>query len=157
MTTVQSSARFPLHDDPGGISPKGFGGIGEVEDYALTIRSAGSSWQNLSNTLDVSGDGDVSPIDALLVINHINTDPNVPNLPAAPAVPPPFLDVNGDRLITALDVLLVINHLNEQANGEGERGEVVEIPFRLADDQLAVDVAARTTPSATDEVFGSWE
>ncbi len=69
---------------------------------------------------DVNADGFISPIDALLVINFLNTQGSrsVVGLPA----PPPYRDVNGDNFISPVDALLVINYLNNRgrAGGEGE-------------------------------------
>lgn len=79
------------------------------------------TWQNPANRLDVNGDGFVSPIDALQLINEINDNGSyeLPIPYVAPDVPPPYLDVDGDGFIAPIDVLQVINHLNE-AVGEGE-------------------------------------
>ncbi len=92
---------------------------GEVEDYAVTILA--NPYSNPNNRLDVSGDGFVSPIDALQVLNFLNlngmTTLSVPvNRPV-----PPYLDTNGDGVVSSLDALLVINYLNlRAAGGEGE-------------------------------------
>ena len=69
-----------------------------------------ASWQNQSLNVDVNGDGFVSPLDALLVINYLNSSGAgmVPN--ASPSNG--MLDVTGDKYITAVDALAVINHLN---------------------------------------------
>ncbi|MFK7738454.1 MAG: tandem-95 repeat protein [Pirellulaceae bacterium] len=78
--------------------------------------------QNPVENLDVNADGFVTPIDALLVVNFLNTntgDGSVANLPP----PPPFRDTNGDNFITAIDALLVINALNNQSGGGGGEGE----------------------------------
>lgn len=89
------------------------------------------TWQNPANRFDVNGDGFVSPIDALQLINEINDNGSyqlpIPFVP--PNVPPPYLDVDGDGFIAPLDVLQVINHLNE-ALAEGEA--VSDIRPRLA-------------------------
>jgi hypothetical protein len=76
--------------------------------------------QNPAEHKDVNADGFITPIDALLIINYLNSDPvdaSVDNLPP----PPPYRDVNGDNFITAQDVLIVINELNARSGGgEGE-------------------------------------
>ncbi len=59
---------------------------------------------------DVNDDSIVSPVDVLIVINHINASKSYELL----------LDVNRDRLITATDALIVINYLNSAGAGEGE-------------------------------------
>lgn len=83
------------------------------------------TWQNPRNPLDVNDDGRVVPLDALLLINDINSRSvrPLPIPPVAPLLPPPYLDVNGDGEIAALDVLIVINYLNSASvGGEGEGG-----------------------------------
>lgn len=68
-------------------------------------------WQNPTDSLDVNHDGFESPIDALLIINRLNTigPGSVPDLADAP---PPYYDTTGDNFITALDALQVISALN---------------------------------------------
>jgi hypothetical protein len=63
-----------------------------------------------SSSYDVSGDGVISPLDALLVINYLN-QPRLSG-PSATAQNPPRLDTNGDGRVTPLDALLLINRLN---------------------------------------------
>lgn len=85
--------------------------------------------QNPVENMDVNADGFISPIDALLVVNFLNTntgDGSVAGLPA----PPPFRDVNGDNFITPIDALLVINFLNNgEGEGEGEAAGGIEEAF----------------------------
>ncbi len=76
---------------------------------------------------DTSGDGLVSPRDALLVINYLNTFGSG-LLPAPPVVLSGMIDVNADGLCSPLDALLVINYLNQQtALGEGESSPEVDV------------------------------
>ena len=75
---------------------------------------------------DVNADGFVSAIDALLIINFLNTVGSKPVSEVAP--PPPYRDVSGDNFISARDALLVIDHLNtRRSGGEGEGSGVVEV------------------------------
>ncbi|MCL4207221.1 MAG: isopeptide-forming domain-containing fimbrial protein [Pirellulaceae bacterium] len=67
--------------------------------------------RNPVNSLDVDGDGQVAPIDVLLLLNRINTG-GPPLSPVGPNVSPRFYDVTGDNHLSAADALLVINHLN---------------------------------------------
>jgi hypothetical protein len=59
---------------------------------------------------DVTGNGSVDPLDALTLINAINSRG------AGPVPSPPVflghLDPNADGVVDALDVLMVINQLN---------------------------------------------
>ena len=83
---------------------------------SITITDSDGSGHNNDVPEDVSGDGAVSPIDALLIINYLNS--NGPG-PVPSGNTAPFLDVNADGFVTALDALFVINRLNTGA-GEGE-------------------------------------
>jgi len=58
------------------------------------------------------------PIDALLLINHINAVGSHALTSPLPGIP--FPDTNGDNNISPGDVLLVVNHLNSVGNQEGE-------------------------------------
>lgn len=65
----------------------------------------------IPNPLDVNGDGVASPIDALLLINHLNSNAEMDEGDLV-------LDTNGDGQLTPIDALLVVNHLNSRAEGE---------------------------------------
>ena len=67
---------------------------------------------------DVSGEGDITPADALYIISYINAHPGNTSLPTAS--PPPFYNVSGDDGITPLDVLLVISYINSHPPGAAE-------------------------------------
>jgi hypothetical protein len=84
-----------------------------VEDGAIQISPLGKFVQNDAappewvGRCDVNGDGQVTPLDALIVINHLNRytlrrpEPLLDKLVC--------LDVNRDREITPLDVLQILN------------------------------------------------
>ena len=66
---------------------------------------------------DVNADFLVSPIDVLLVINHLNSR-------SSGVLGPddnPRLDVNRDNVVSPIDALIVINYLNQQGSGEAEQ------------------------------------
>lgn len=69
---------------------------------------------------DTNGDGVVTPLDVLLLINYLNAHVSGAGMPVGDF--PAAYDVNRDGRVTPLDVLLVINHLNvaSLAGGEGE-------------------------------------
>jgi hypothetical protein len=108
------------------------------------------SWTNPQITLDVNNDGELSPIDALLVINDLNTfGPRQLPAPSQGSTPPPFLDTSGDGYVTPVDALRVLNHLNEQTvaavpasadHGEAEAND--ELAVTALTPEMAVDVAA---------------
>ncbi len=93
--------------------------IGSPSNVATVQVTVGSAWKNPVLDLDVNADGTVSPIDALLIINYINTGRPV-DLPTSGVVAPPYYDPSGDEKVTSIDALLVINYLNTRV-GVGER------------------------------------
>lgn len=68
---------------------------------------------NPVESLDVNGDSTITPVDALLVINHVNRN----FIGAYPVNFVGYLDVNGDRNVTPIDALAVVNWLNRSSNG----------------------------------------
>ncbi|MFC1759518.1 GEVED domain-containing protein, partial [Planctomycetota bacterium] len=81
----------------------------EYRPYSLTISDGIelSTSTNPVNAMDVNDDDNVSPIDALLVINDLNGQ-----AAARTAGSNHYLDVSGDGAISPIDALLVINYLN---------------------------------------------
>ena len=92
-----------------------------VTPTAAGAWSAGGT--NPDDARDVNGDGLVTPLDALVLINELNvTGPR----PAEVSQPEgPYCNVTRDGTLTANDALVVIDYLNRQspdaASGEGER------------------------------------
>ena len=76
---------------------------------------------------DVDGDFSVSPLDALIVINRLNTQGSSSLTGQAPTDKSSYVDVTGDNFLSPLDALSVINALN---NGEGQ-GELVEVKYQF--------------------------
>lgn len=73
---------------------------------------------NLDDAADVNGDGRVSAIDALILVNQVNlTGPRALGLGVLGG---PFLDVNQDFHLTASDVLEVVSRVNRDAAGAAE-------------------------------------
>lgn len=111
-------------------------------------------WHNPGNRLDVDNSGEVVPLDALLVINELNSPaystnnalpaPVDPNRP-----PPPLFDVSASGSIEPLDALLVINFLNG-VGGEGESASA-----RLAT-ALNEPPAATESPDAAESPALPW-
>lgn len=88
-----------------------------LDTQIITVTVNPSSHQNQDNQYDVNDDGSVSPIDALIIVNHLNSGgaTDVRDLPAGP----PLVDVSGDCAVSPIDALMVINQLNT-SGGEGE-------------------------------------
>jgi RHS repeat-associated protein len=80
-----------------------------------------SDLQNPNNHFDVNADSHVSPLDALLVINHLSSHLDRVSGPAAEAEgQKSYPDTNGDTLVSPIDALLVINELNAHAESVSE-------------------------------------
>uniref|UniRef100_UPI003567E653 dockerin type I domain-containing protein n=1 Tax=Novipirellula sp. TaxID=2795430 RepID=UPI003567E653 len=87
----------------------------ELTQATLQMFSSFGPFNNGSDAYDVNNSGGTSPLDALLIINALNSQTNAQ---------PYFLDVNGDGRTTPLDALWVINRLDrtspEQASATDE-------------------------------------
>ncbi|WP_404306326.1 Ig-like domain-containing protein [Neorhodopirellula lusitana] len=115
------------------------------EDVAVEVAAAHNYW----NAYDVDNSGAVTPLDALKVINHLNSLNAEGEAPALNAELTGFVDVNSDHNVTALDALMVINELN--AEGEAIPSDYTvgyQITPRNLDDTLLTDVGDY------DSVFG---
>jgi hypothetical protein len=86
--------------------------------FLLTV-SKPHPWHNAKSPPDVDGDGRILPIDAIRVINYLNS-PLEKNVPADAAQGPLYYDAAPNNLIAPLDALLVINQLNAGMAAEGE-------------------------------------
>ena len=116
------------------------------------------SYNNAALPCDVSGDGWVSPVDALMVINSLkNGVPQIPDLMVEYDVPAPYLDVSGDNFVSPIDALMVIQYLKRPLNqegeaaGEGEGGDLASTSF-ASSNPLAVAGTTLTGAAATDGV-----
>jgi hypothetical protein len=116
----ETFARFRLTRD-GIDSPIGDASSGEVEDFAFTVQVNPFQNPGIAGRWDVNGSGDVSPIDALQVINALNRSGSLSIQldPTQPPVGPPFLDVTGDGLVNPMDALAVINFIENVVLGGG--------------------------------------
>jgi hypothetical protein len=90
----------------------------EVRSLLSVSPATIETWHNSSQPADVNGDGIVSPLDSLIVINDLNA--NGPHTDgsgstqlssATGATTHNYLDVNGDGSVSPLDALSVLNSL----------------------------------------------
>lgn len=68
-------------------------------------------YHNDSNPGDVDGDGTVSPLDPLIIVNYINSHGPGMITPEGEG-PTPHMDVDGDGSVSPLDILVLINMIN---------------------------------------------
>lgn len=127
---------------------------GRVSDPAtVTVLIATSPLQNPFRHADVNADGNVTALDALLVINYISRHGSggVPTISIDDGAW--YYDVNGDGVVTALDALLVINHIARgDSPGEGEGAG--DQPVRdEAPSPLAPPTSAKANQDRLDAIF----
>jgi len=85
------------------------------ETFLIEVLENVNPFHNSENAFDVNSDDEVTPLDALLILNAISQNGGGGSIDQFPP-PGRFWDVNGDGLITPLDALLVLNYLNVQNN-----------------------------------------
>ncbi|NLX55607.1 MAG: S8 family serine peptidase [Planctomycetaceae bacterium] len=142
----------PSHDvlyyhPPDVVSPAdiqyGLKSLTIVDPHASGAGTGGGT--PLGEPLDVNFDGFISPIDALLVINHLNRG----------GTPGVRLDVNRDKHVSPLDALLIVNYLNRRdglGEGAGEsagEGEALDAVAGTASEGFAVGNLAGAVQGTT--------
>lgn len=113
----------------------------------VTITFNQSIYQNPVERFDVTGDGYVTALDALRILNLINARPNdgTPFSVSELTTPPPdYYDVSGDGFITTLDVLQVINELNKR-DTSGFRGAGEPLAPQAMSDMSDVSMVSAIT------------
>lgn len=97
------------------------GGVpfGSIEFTGTTFEAV-MAQHNLAKPQDVNGDGKVTPLDALTLINALN-EHGVGRIDDLPLPAGRFHDVNNDGYLSAADVLTVVNWMNQ--GGEAAAGE----------------------------------
>lgn len=110
----------------------------EQLENRFLLATQGMSGHNELLPADVDGDGVVSPVDALVVINQLSQQAtDAPSTVSGPSAI--MADVNGDGLVSPHDALFVINQLpNEQAARD-------------------VPTIASSTPAATGDFFAVFD
>lgn len=111
--------------------------------FQLTVLANPTAWRNTETPLDANNDNFVTPGDALVIINQLNSPDlidrfgRIPRERAADSKLP-FYDVNGDGFVTPADALIIINHLNSAFDSEGESALASKAPRAPAGAREAV-------------------
>lgn len=142
--TVRSPERFTgvlratyLNTDPDGLRSS----AANIDVFVLDFTRQ-HPWQNPGVVTDVSSDGLVTPSDALLIINYLNSGA-VKLLPVAGSTNIfGFLDVKADGIVSPSDALQVINQLNRAGGGEGEASSMGVVEPNAHDTALVQMLAA---------------
>ena len=96
-------------------------------ETTVNVRVTESGLENPRIAADVNDSGNVSALDALLIINRLAEEGESSIPVGANERGPDFYDVNGSRFISALDALWVINHLAQEI--PVAEGELVNQPL----------------------------
>jgi hypothetical protein len=134
--------------------------------FLIQVMENDAPYHNHHNPYDVDHSGQVTAMDALAIINYLNTyGPG----PVGRIDNGYCYDVNSDEMISALDVLLVLNEINRIKLGGGTVGSSegaepeAEVPVPRPDTTSAPPATnpaqPLTTPvssSSQDEIFGEW-
>jgi len=91
----------------------------------IWLHEVHQGWHNKNTPMDVTRDGWVTALDALVLINKLNRTGSGYLLGSADSVQYLY-DVSGDGYISPLDVLRTINWLNGNRGGEGESSAVMD-------------------------------
>jgi hypothetical protein len=123
----------------------------EYRGLTLSVVQPLAARTNPRNPLDVNDDTDISPLDALLVINELND--NTPSLQAEREPEPLYLDVNADGSVSPLDALLVINELNRAEPARAQAAPLAAIAAAL--DAQPLGSATTDDPQPIGELFAT--
>lgn len=95
----------------------------------LERRQLLAGWHNELLAADVNGDALVTPLDALLVLNHLGRaqTSSVP-VPVVSGEVDRFFDVDGDAMVTPSDALCVLNHLRQHPLGASAEPDPMPLP-----------------------------
>jgi hypothetical protein len=127
--------QYQLRDSHGALSP--------MTKVTIGVVDPARSWTSPSNPYDSNFDGQVTAIDAVLIINELNaTGPR--SLIARTSNFDRFLDASGDNFLSPLDALKVITYLNSGAGGFEAQGEAPAVGDRViaAAEPTLFDLAA---------------
>lgn len=111
------------------VSVSAIAASGDTKTEQFTIQVLEySSYQNPFLNYDVNGDGQVTPLDVLILVNLLNRQGyQLGGGGSGGGAGEPenalYPDVNGDNQLSPLDVLLIVNYLNghrDSLSGEGE-------------------------------------
>ena len=120
-----------------------FSQLERLEDRTLLSGSpVDNPWHNPANPTDVNDDTNLSPLDALIVINSINKGGARELFSSSSAATGAegesgqsnlMVDVNNDGFLSPIDVLQVVNRLNAEAEGP----DLAKVRLNIAEDKAA--------------------
>ncbi|QDV25278.1 FG-GAP repeat protein [Aureliella helgolandensis] len=99
--------------------------MSDVLSASVLVQRSNLNWHNFDWPLDVTDDGIVAPLDALIIINNLNQNGSRALVGQRPQSLG-YIDTNNDGFVSPVDVLLVVNFLNSNES-EGEVSAVHSI------------------------------
>jgi hypothetical protein len=107
---------------------------GDAQNGASLVEGEGAgSAASVASPLDVNLDGNVSPLDAVLVINYLNSGADAGAADGESSGI--LLDVNGDNSVSPIDAVLIINELNANShNQSAPTTEAVDLSSNSSDE-----------------------
>lgn len=102
ITAMDSSGQRPSHS----------------ESFLIDVLANANPFHNQGSPLDVDDSGQVTPLDALLILNSIS-QAGGGGVISQFSPTGYYWDVNGDGVISPLDALLVLNHINQNSSATG--------------------------------------
>jgi len=87
--------------------------------------AAGAAQHHAAHPLDVDANGEITPLDVLIVINALNADGSHAIGGGASEGTAVFTDVDGDGFLTPRDALVLINHLNSMSFARSTPSELM--------------------------------
>ena len=106
-------------------------------------------FHNTSLPLDVDNDLEVTPLDALVIINQINRN-KLLLVEDAEEKEVTFCDVDADGSVSALDVSAVVEQLNVDAAMQSYRGDKIESDETHSDELISISALSDPVISATE-------
>lgn len=91
------------------------------ESFLIQVLANPNPFHNPASPLDVDDSGQVTPLDALLILNSIS-QAGGGGVISQFSPTGYYWDVNGDGVISPLDALLVLNHINQSSSATGISG-----------------------------------
>ncbi len=122
------------------------------ESFTLTVNRSNRPLFNTISSLDVDGNGEVEPVDALRIINILARNRGSDAFALAD-ISAFFVDTNGDNLVNARDALLVINFITRRLRNGNPESESVGLLAGGLDAQNKASDAAITELLEESSIF----
>jgi hypothetical protein len=138
---TNKSGTYFFYVEKGAIQDSGGNSLVASTSISFSVEA----WQNTPDPLDVDNSGLIAPLDALLVINDLNSQ-------GARTLPQTFsgsfyFDVNGDGAESPIDELQILNYLNANSGTVGR--------IQVAGSNQPITDGATTTSASNNTAFGS--